>query len=725
MADYSVVRNIAVIAINSPPVNALGAAVRNAIQNGLQKANRDHNVKAVLIYGKGQTFPAGADIKEFEGRRAKGQELTDGENKSALPFKDFETSSKPVVAAVHGTCLGGGFELALLAHYRVAHERAVFGFPEVKLGILPGWGGTQRLPRAASLKFALEVIPFGGNLSAKVAEKAGLLHKIVSGNIYEEGLKFTQSIIGQPFQHLIASQKDVPDKANVDVLVQGALARVKRVSPGQIAPIFCIKAVEASVRQPTFAEGLAKEKECAAVLFGSGQAVALQYAFFAERAATKWELPGGLNNKTVKGRPFQTGCVIGAGTMGTGIAMAMLNVGIPVVLIEQNEKFLQHGVSILQSLYEGSVKLGRMSPDQAKKCLSLLKPTIDFQQAKDADIVIEAVFENMDIKKEVFRKLDQICKPGAMLCSNTSSLSIDEIASATSRPQDVIGIHFFVPAYHMRLLENVKGAKTSPETIATATNYGLKIKKVPVLVGNCHGFVGNRMYFKYGAEAGFMIEEGALPQQVDQVLEDFGMPLGPLKVGDLSGLDIGWRIRQGLIGADRLDGTLREVLGERYNSLPDLLCKQGRFGRKTGKGWYRYEKPGAKQPIADDDVTDLILQYCRKNGIQRRKISSQEILERVLYSTINEGFKILEEGIAGKPEDIDVIWLMGYGWPRQSGGPMFYANSVGLDRVLDRIRYYHQQHPTVPHWKPSALLERLSRGKVPMKDWATQAKSKL
>lgn len=718
MADYSVVGNVAVIAVNSPPVNAIGEAVTRGVRNGLEKANRDRNVEVILIYGKGRTFPAGADIREFDRKR--------GENKSPTFYaQDFETSSKPIVAAIHGTCLGGGFETALLAHYRIAHEKAIFGFPEVKLGILPGWGGTQRLPRAAGLKVALEAITFGGNLAAQRVAKVGLVEKVVSGNIYEEGLKFAKTVAGRPFKHLLVSGKEVPDKENVDALVQMTLARVKKTLPGQIAPIFCVKAVEASVKAPTFADGITMEANYAKVLFGSGQAKALQYAFFAERAATKWELPGGYNNSTVKGKPLRSGCVIGGGTMGTGIAMAMLNAGIPVVLIEQNEKFLQHGVSILRSLYEGSVKLGRMTPEQAKKCLSLLKPTVDYAQAKDVDIVIEAVFENMDIKKEVFRKLDKVCKPGAVLCSNTSSLSIDEIASATSRPQDVIGAHFFVPAYHMRVLENVRGAKTSPETIATATEYGLRIKKVPVLVGNCHGFVGNRMYFNFSAEASFLVEEGAFPQQVDQVLEDFGMPLGPLKVSDLSGLDIGWRIRQGLHGAARLDGTVKEIDGLRYNSLPDILSKQGRFGRKTGKGWYRYEKPGAKKSIVDDEVTDLIIQYCRKNGIERRKISNQEILERCLYSTINEGFKILEEGIANKPEDVDTIWLMGYAWPRQTGGPMFYASQVGLERVLSRIQFYHQQNPTVPHWRPSALLVKLAQGNVPLKDWAKQAKSKL
>ncbi|EGP08868.1 enoyl-CoA hydratase [Bradyrhizobiaceae bacterium SG-6C] len=671
---------IAIVTIDSPPVNALSAAVRKGIAEGVKSAQADDSVKAIVIACAGRTFVAGADITEF-GKPPQSPSLHE-------VIETIENSSKPVVAAIHGTALGGGLELALGCHYRVAVKDAKLGLPEVKLGLLPGGGGTQRLPRAVGPELAVKMIVGGEPISAQDALKNGLIEEIVDAPPAVGGESFARKIVAEkrPLRRLRDDDsKLAAAKADRSIFTNAAAAANKR-SRGLEAPVTAAEAVSHSLDQP-FDQALKTERELFLKLMNGDQSKAQRYAFFAERAAAKIDgVPDG-----TKGREVKQVAVIGAGTMGGGIAMSFANAGIPVTIIEMADEPLKRGLGIMQKNYEATAARGGIPADAPAKRMGLIKGAVGLENVKDADLIIEAVFETMEIKKEVFTKLDQFAKPGAVLASNTSYLDINKIADVTKRPQDVLGMHFFSPANVMKLCEIVRGAKTAPDALVTAVNIAKKIAKVPVVVGVCDGFVGNRMLAARSKQSEKFLFEGALPQQVDAVVTKFGMPMGPFAMGDLAGLDIGWRSRK-----DR--GIKSEIA--------DALCEAGRFGQKTGKGYYRYEQ-GSRSPLPDPEVEKLIDETLAKLGLKRREISDEEILERMVYPMINEGARILEEKIAARPSDIDVVWLYGYGWPIYRGGPMFYADQVGLKKIADRLSFYAKQ-TNDPSLEPAPLLKRLA-----------------
>ncbi|XP_033108305.1 peroxisomal bifunctional enzyme-like isoform X2 [Anneissia japonica] len=575
MASYSVNNRVALISVDNPPVNALSHHVRQGIMDGLKKAREDSSVQAVVLCGSGRTFPAGADITEF----ASG--LASKEPDLRLVCKTLDSFPKPVVAAIHGTALGGGLELCLSTHYRLALKSARVGFPEVHLGLLPGATGTQRLPRVTHLANAIDIIVSGRQVGATEAYDLGIIDEVFGGDMLPKALEFAQSIAGRPLAPRRVSSLPVKGREQASAIFEEARQKtMSRSVGGALAPITCIQAIQAAVEQPTFEKGLQREAELMQFLGESGQARAQQYAFFAERSVSKWQLPSGVSYKTAKPMPVKTAAVIGAGTMGIGISMALISSGIQVFLTEQNKEYLDRGVKTLRGLISSGVKRKRLTEVQAKGLMSLLTPVLDYKSFSHVDLVIEAVFENMELKKKIFRKLDSICNPSTILASNTSTLNIDEIASVTARPDKVVGMHFFSPAHVMRLLENIYGKKTSPETIATAMHVGQKIKKISVLVGNCHGFVGNRLMGPYQKEACFLLEEGCFPQEVDQVLKVFGFRMGIFETTDLAGLDIGYKIRKelGLVGGD---GPERMRMRERYSPLADRLVEAGRLGQKN------------------------------------------------------------------------------------------------------------------------------------------------
>ena len=670
---------IAVLTINNPPVNALSQHVRQGLRDGVTQAIADAAVGAIVITCAGRTFIAGADITEF------GKPPREPGLHEVLDL--IESSPKPVVAAVHGTALGGGLEVTLACHYRVGVRTARFGLPEVKLGLLPGAGGTQRLPRVVGVEKALQMIVSGEPIGADAALNHGLIDAIVDGDLTAAGVAFAEKILSE--RRPLKKIRDLEDalaaargKPEVFADFRKSVARQTR---GFRAPESCIKAVEAAVNLP-FDAGLKRERELFLELMASPESKAQRYFFFAEREAAKIpDVPPDTPAKEIK-----TAAVVGAGTMGGGIAMTFANVGIPVSVVEISREPLERGLAVVRKNYEATASKGRLTAADVDKRMGLIRGTTDFGAIADADIVIEAVFEEMAVKKDVFAKLDKICKADAVLATNTSTLDVNEIAGATARPESVIGMHFFSPANVMKLLEVVRGAKTSKPVIATAMSVGRRIGKVPVLVGVCYGFVGNRMLHQRGKQAERLILEGALPQQVDKVLYDFGFPMGPFAMGDLAGLDVGWRIRKGR--------------GERA-LIADRLCELGRFGQKTGAGYYRYEG-GDRTPIPDPDVEKIILEVSREQSVQRRPISDQEILERLLYPMVNEGAKILEEKLAIRASDIDVIWVYGYGWPVYRGGPMFWADQVGLKAIKTRMLEMQHRHGDV--WQPAALLSRLA-----------------
>ncbi|HLT77907.1 MAG TPA: 3-hydroxyacyl-CoA dehydrogenase NAD-binding domain-containing protein [Ferrovibrio sp.] len=683
---YAVQDGVAVLTVENPPVNALSQAVRAGIIAGLDKADADPAVSAAVIIGGGRTFIAGADIREFGKPPLQ----------PYLPqvLERIEAMTKPVVAALHGTALGGGFEVALTCHWRVAVESGQVGLPEVKLGVIPGSGGTQRLPRLIGPKQALDMIVSGNPIPAKKALELGVLDEIVSGDLLEGAIAFAKKVVAE--KRPLRLVRDLNDKvSNVDPAVFTDYRKsIERKAKGFLAPWRCIDAVEAACNLP-IAEGLKKEREFFFECMDSPQRKAQIHAFFAEREAQKIpDLPA-----DVKPRQIRSAAVIGAGTMGGGIAMNFANAGIPVKILEVSQEALARGLGVIEKNYATSVQRGSMKQEAMDRAMKLISGTQRYEDIGDADIVIEAVFEEMAVKKEVFGKLDKIMKPGAILATNTSTLDIDEIASATKRPQDVIGTHFFSPANVMRLLENVRGAKSSPETIATVMALGKTLKKVPVLAGNCDGFIGNRMLHGYLREASFLLEEGASPEQVDRALEEFGLAMGPFRMSDLAGLDVGWRIRKGKAHLRPKD--------ERYSPVADRLCEMGRFGQKTGAGFYKYE---GRNALPDPVVRDVILQAAKEQGIERRQISDEEIVQRCMYPLVNEGAKILEEGIAIRASDIDIVYLFGYGFPVYRGGPMFWAEQIGLDKVLATIRGFHKIHGKF--WEPAKLLvERAEAGK--------------
>ncbi|KAK3589578.1 hypothetical protein CHS0354_043032 [Potamilus streckersoni] len=712
MANYTKRDEVAVIELNNPPVNALSFEVRSGLQNALKSAIDDQDVKCIVIHGKGKNFSAGADIKEFgAGTKQQKPWITDA-------CRLADESSKPVVAAIAGTALGGGLEVALFCHYRIGTPSCRVGFPEVQIGILPGAGGTQRLPRLIGVNSSIDMITSGRHVMAEEAMKLGILDKIVTEDIIEEGVKFAKSVVGLDLAHRILKNRKI--EAVSPKVFDDEISRVKKKYKGYIAPLFCLKAIQASVQLP-YDASMEQELQLFQHLVGSNQAKAQQYAFFAERTSARWQLPTGANSQNASPLPVKTAGVIGAGTMGAGIALCLITSGIPTVLVEQDQKFLEKGIKTMEGDLRGSVALKKMTAEQAKKAMLILKPSVNFEDLHDVDLVIEAVYENLALKKEIFAKLDKICQPQTILCTNTSSLDIDMIAEATKRMDKVVGTHFFAPAYIMKLQENVYGKNTSAETVATVMALGRRIRKVPVLVGTCESFAANRMLHPYVTEALYLVEEGASPYEVDQVLEDFGMPMGMFRVSDLSGLDIGYKVRREAAKRQGIDLTLgtRFVNGERVCLLADVLVEKGRLGIKSGKGWYNYGSPGKKEAIPDPEVLDIIEEHCRKFGIKKQKISSQEILERMQLALINEGFRILEEGIVSKPEDIDVIWIYGFGWPKYMGGPMFYANEMKLKNVYRKICDFHQKYPFSIHWTPSKLLARLSETDLPISNWTS------
>ncbi|MCK1479666.1 enoyl-CoA hydratase/isomerase family protein [Bradyrhizobium sp. 197] len=668
---------IGVITVNSPPVNALSAAVRGGILECIKAAIADPALKGIVLTCAGRTFIAGADITEF-GKPPKPPALND-------VLSEIENSPKPVVAAIHGTALGGGLEVALACHFRVAVKEAKLGLPEVKLGLLPGAGGTQRLPRAVGPELAVKMIVGGDPIGAAEALKNGLIEEIVEGPA-AGGEAFVRKLLAEkrPLRRLRDDDSKIA-AAKVDrSIFTNAVAAMTKKSRGLEAPFAAADAVGYAIDLP-FDEGLKKEREGFLKLVASDQSKAQRYAFFAEREASKIAgVPEG-----TKPRPVNRVAILGAGTMGGGIAMSFANAGVPVTLIETGEEQLKRGMGIMQKNWEATAARGGIPADAPAKRMALINGVVGIENVGDADLVIEAVFETMAVKKEVFGKLDQYVKPGAVLASNTSYLNIDEIAKSTKRPQDVLGMHFFSPANVMKLCEIVRADKTAPDALVTAVNIARKIAKVPVVVGVCHGFVGNRMYDQSGKQADKLLFEGALPQQVDAALKNFGMPMGPFVMSDLAGNDIGWLSRK-----DR--GVKSEIA--------DALCEAGRFGQKAGKGWYRYDA-GSRTPIPDPEVELLIDQTLTRLGRKRRVVSDEEIIERVMYPVINEGARILEEGIAARPGDIDVVWLCGFGWPIYRGGPMYYADQIGLDKVLAKMR--ELQAAVGDEFKPASLLEKL------------------
>ncbi|AND92713.1 MULTISPECIES: 3-hydroxyacyl-CoA dehydrogenase NAD-binding domain-containing protein [Bradyrhizobium] len=670
---------VGIVTVNSPPVNALSAAVRGGILECIKAAVADPAIKGIVLTCAGRTFIAGADITEF-GKPPKAPALND-------VLSEIENSPKPVVAAIHGTALGGGLEVALACHFRVAVKEAKLGLPEVKLGLLPGAGGTQRLPRAVGPELAVKMIVGGDPIGAAEALKNGLIEEIVEGPA-SGGEAFVRKLLAEkrPLRRLRDDDSKLAAAKADRSIFTNAVAAMTKKSRGLEAPFAAADAVGYAIDFP-FDEGLKKEREGFLKLVASDQSKAQRYAFFAEREAAKIAgVPEG-----TKSRPVNRVAILGAGTMGGGIAMSFANAGVPVTLIETGEEQLKRGLGIMQKNWEATAARGGIPADAPAKRMALITGVVGIENVGDADLVIEAVFETMAVKKEVFGKLDQFAKPGAVLASNTSYLNIDEIAKSTKRPQDVLGMHFFSPANVMKLCEIVRADKTAPDALVTAVTIARKIAKVPAVVGVCDGFVGNRMLAQRGKQSEKLLFEGALPQQVDAVVTKFGMPMGPFAMGDLAGLDIGWRSRK-----DR--GIKSEIA--------DALCEAGRFGQKTGKGYYKYEA-GSRSALPDPEVEKLIDETLARLGRKKRAVSDEEILERMMYPMINEGAKILEEGIAARPSDIDVVWLYGYGWPIYRGGPMFWADTVGLKHIADRLSFYAKE-TNDPSLEPAPLLKKLA-----------------
>ncbi|HSU59039.1 MAG TPA: 3-hydroxyacyl-CoA dehydrogenase NAD-binding domain-containing protein [Bryobacteraceae bacterium] len=676
---------IAVITIDNPPVNALSPGVPEGIQAAVQSVASQSNLRAIVLIGAGQTFIAGADIREFG-------KIVSGERPrlSLLPYlQTIEDSPKPVIVAIHGAALGGGLETAMSGHYRVIAPTAQVGQPEVKLGLIPGAGGTQRLPRLAGVAKAVEMCASGEPIKAQEAVAVGIADRIIDGDLLEGALAFAREVAGKLAPKTRERNEKLRDAS--PVIFSYARDEVKKRARGMTAPLAAIDAVEAATRLP-FDEGCKREAELFNQCLYGPQSKALIHAFFGERTVAK--IPG--IPKDAKTYTIKRAAVIGAGTMGGGITMAYANAGIPVTVKETAQQALDRGLANIRRNYANTVSKGKLTQAEMDRRLALITPQLSYDGFDRADIIVEAVFENMDVKKSVFREINSIAKPDCILASNTSSLDIDEIASATSRPEMVIGNHFFSPANVMRLLEIVRGKNTSKEVIATSMALGKKLGKVAVLAGNCHGFIGNRMVGPYLREAQFLVEEGASVEQVNEALFDFGMAMGPLAVDDLAGLDVGWAIRK--------EFARFEKPGIRKPLVADLLCEKGRFGQKTGRGWSQYDEK--RKPSPDPETAALIEETARKAGIERRQIAPEEIVDRCIYALVNEGARILEDGIALRAVDIDITYLYGYGFPAWRGGPMFYADSVGLKDVLARIEEFEIQHGS-DLWAPAPLLKRL------------------
>ena len=683
---FTVDGEIAVITMNKPPVNGLDHELRVGIVEALDDATANAAVKAIVLTGTARAFSGGADVTEF------GTPNATRPPNLLIVIAALESSAKPVVAAIAGQCLGGGLELALGAHFRVALADASLGLPDVKLGLLPGAGGTQRLPRLIGLEAALNMIVFGAPVAAARFKGTPLIDEIVEGDLLAGAITFARKVVVQ--SPPLKRARDIElREPNAQALLQFVRNTVAAGAKGFPAPLKCVDAVANAVGKP-FDEGLRLEREAFMAMMITPESRALRHVFTAERAAAK--LPDVPADTTL--RDIKTVGVIGAGTMGGGITMNFLNAGIPVVLLEMKQEALDKGLATIRKNYENSMKKGKLTPAQVEQRMALVTPTLAYDGFREVDLVIEAVFENIDVKQTVFRTLDEVCKPGAILASNTSYLDLDKIASFTKRPQDVIGLHFFSPANVMRLLEIVRGAKTAPDVLATSMALAKKIKKVAVVSGVCDGFIGNRMLARYGVAANGLITAGALPQQIDGALQKFGMAMGPFRMGDLAGLDIGWATRKRKAAEAGLE--MKPVVA-------DKLCEAGRFGQKTGAGWYRYEA-GKRDPIPDAATEQLIAQYRLDAGIAPRMVGDDEVVERCMFALVNEGARILEEGIAARASDIDLVYLNGYGYPLQRGGPMFYADTIGLANVVRSLKRFATEPGADASWQPAPLLVKLA-----------------
>ncbi|XP_068945459.1 peroxisomal bifunctional enzyme [Petaurus breviceps papuanus] len=712
MAQYTLLdSSLALIRFQNPPLNTFSKAVVDGLLDSLKKAENDPGVKAIVICGADGKFSAGADIRGFSSPQRPATLL-------GTIVDILQCMGKPSVAAIQDVALGGGLELALGCHYRIADAKARVGFPEVTLGILPGARGTQLLPRLIGIPASLDLITSGRHVVAPEALKLGLLDKIVNSDPIEEAIKLAKQVSGQPIGSKRLTTRQVQKLPNVDMIFQEALLKMRKQYPGCISRETCVKAVQAAVQYP-YEEGKEKEKEMLLYLLSSGQAKALQYAFFAEKFVAKWSTPSGASWKTSSPQSISSAAVVGLGTMGRGIVFCLMRANIPVIAVEQNEKQLDQARKVITSLLEHEASKQKRIGQEWKQ--PRLQFTTSLDEVAGVDLVIEAVFEEMGLKKQIFSKLSAKCKPSTFLCSNTSALDVDEIALSTSSPHQVIGTHFFAPAHAMNLLEVIPSRFSSPTTIATVMRLAKTMNKVGVVVGNCFGFVGNRMLFSFSEQNNFLIEDGSQPAEVDQVLEEFGFRMGPFRVSDLSGLDVGWNSRKnrGLTGPALAPGTPpRQRDGQRYCPIPDMLCEHGRFGQKTGKGWYLYDKPMGKIHKPDPWLSRFLSEYRQSHNIEPRVIKPEEILERAVYSLINEGFRILEDGMAAGPEHIDAIYNNGYGWPRHRGGPMFYASMVGLPTVVEKLQKYYQKNPDIPRLEPCNLLKKLaSQGNPPLKEW--------
>ena len=683
--DYTTRDGIAVITLNNPPVNGLGFSTRLGIVEGIERAQADASVRAIVLIGAGKAFSGGADITEFNTPKAT-QEPT-----LHTVIKVVEASPKPVVAAIHSVAMGGGLELALGAHYRIASAGAQIALPEVKLGLLPGAGGTQRLPRAVGLETALNMIVSGAPVMSEKLAGSGLFDQMAEGDLLDAAIEFAQEAGAQNGPHPLVRERKI-EHPNAEGFIQFARNMVTPLAKNFPAPLKCIDAVAAGVKLG-FDKGLAVERECFVALVQTPESRALRHAFFGERAASK--IPDVPSNTPV--RKIERIGVIGAGTMGGGIAMNFINAGLPVTLLETKQEALDRGLATIRKNYESAVKKGRLTAEKLEERLALITPTLAYDDLKDADLIVEAVFEELGVKEQVFSKLDQVAKKGAILASNTSTLDVDKIAAFTKRPEDVVGMHFFSPANVMKLLEVVRGAKTSKDVLATVMQLAKKIKKTAVVSGVCDGFIGNRMIEQYLRQALFMLEEGALPAQVDRAIEKFGFAMGPFRMSDLAGNDIGWAIRK---------RRYQEKPDLKYSKIADRLCETGRFGQKTGAGWYDY-KAGDRTAHSSKIVDEMIVAYSQEQGVERRKISDDEIVERLVLALVNEGALILDEGIASKASDIDMVYLTGYGFPLHRGGPMLYADTIGLYNVERAMRKYAAQ-PNGDAWKPAASVTGLA-----------------
>ncbi|WP_333983441.1 3-hydroxyacyl-CoA dehydrogenase NAD-binding domain-containing protein [Burkholderia gladioli] len=683
--DYTTRDGVAVITLNNPPVNGLGYSTRAGVMDGLDRALQDRAVTAIVLTGAGRAFSGGADITEFNTPKA----LQEPSLHTLIAA--VEASAKPVVAAVHSVVMGGGLELALGAHYRIAAPGTQVALPEVKIGLLPGAGGTQRLPRALGLETALNMIVSGAAVPSEQLAKSGLFDEMAEGDLLEAAVALARRVGAKPGPHPRVRDRKI-EHPNAAGFIQFARNSARAAAPQYPAPHKCIDAIEAGVLKG-FDQGLIDERDGFVALVQTPESRALRHAFFGERAASK--IPDVPADTPV--REIRKLGVIGAGTMGGGITMNFLNAGLPVTLLETKQEALERGLATIRKNYEAQVKKGKLSEEKLEARMALISPTLSYEDLKDADLIIEAVFEELGVKEQVFRKLDEVAKPGAILASNTSTLDVNKIAAFTRRPQDVVGMHFFSPANVMKLLEVVRGEHTAKDVLATVMQLAKKIRKTAVVSGVCDGFIGNRMVEQYIRQALFMLEEGALPAQVDRAIEAFGFAMGPFRMSDLAGNDIGWAIRK------------RRYLEQpelHYSKIADRLCELGRFGQKTGGGWYDYQA-GERRAKPSKLVDEMVLAYSKEAGVERRKIADEEIVERLVYALVNEGAKILEEGIASKASDIDMVYLTGYGFPLWRGGPMLYADTVGLYNVERAMRRY-AAGANGDAWQPAPSIAKLA-----------------